>query len=553
MKRLISIVLSMLIVIGTATIVNASEPSAWAKTEVDSAIEAGLVPEDLQQNYASPITRGQIADMVMILLEKSTGKTIDTILSEQGIKIDYSVYTDTDDINLLSANALGIMNETSEDKLSPDSSLKRSEITKIISRTARLLGYETQNTMSYRSFNDVRYSGKNSWYELELGWPISYGIIKGVGNSLFAPESDLTIEQAILVMFRTYIVFTRDESVEGISELLDLINMTAGEIRLKYGVLELVYLDEGLPVYSVDGLPGVLVAFSHNSQIDPLADYMLPVYVSVYPDYGKSVNGLALYDRVEEKNVDLPWTFGGFDMLYGNATSFYLDGDDYRLLYKLYSEEYDEPGYGADDSEWDAWNQKFLSAPYGMISAIRISSKDSARDYYRETISVLYLLHMTVGEMRERLGEPKLEYSEPATGTSVFSFTAFQDAMAQFACDANEPLADEMLPSAVIVTTEDFDPYYIRLNQKIGSYPPNMPWSSVSYNAAEDVLYLVADESLLNGAHIYTYTIDAHGISHPDETAPAEEWDSWNLQYLSAPYGTVIGIRISRIENISDK
>ena len=80
MKRLITIVLSMLIFIGIATIVNASEPSAWAKIEVNSAIEAGLVPENLQKNYASPISRGQIADMVMILLEKSTGKTIDTIL-----------------------------------------------------------------------------------------------------------------------------------------------------------------------------------------------------------------------------------------------------------------------------------------------------------------------------------------------------------------------------------------------------------------------------------------------------------------------------------------
>ncbi|MBQ7599448.1 MAG: hypothetical protein IJU57_02110, partial [Clostridia bacterium] len=84
--------------------------SSWALAEVEAGIKEGLVPENLQANYTSPVTRGAVAQMFVILLEKSAGKSIDDIMAENGVAINEGAFTDTTDKAVLAANALGIIN-----------------------------------------------------------------------------------------------------------------------------------------------------------------------------------------------------------------------------------------------------------------------------------------------------------------------------------------------------------------------------------------------------------------------------------------------------------
>ncbi len=180
------------------TPINLDGVSSWALTEVEAGINEGLVPENLQANYTSPVSRGAVAGMFINLIEKATGKTIDEVMAEKGVSITEGVFEDTTDRNVLAANALGIINGTSKTKFSPDGTLKRAQIAAIINRVARVLGIETEGFT--HEFNDI--TDNYTWADSELGWPVHAGIINGVGQGRFNPGGDLTTEQAILITYR---------------------------------------------------------------------------------------------------------------------------------------------------------------------------------------------------------------------------------------------------------------------------------------------------------------------------------------------------------------
>ena len=180
------------------TPINLDGVSSWALTEVEAGIREGLVPENLQANYTSPVSRGAVAGMFINLIEKATGKTIDEVMAEKGVSITEGVFEDTTDRNVLAANALGIINGTSKTKFSPNGTLKRAQIAAIINRVARVLGIETEGFT--HEFNDI--TDNYAWADSELGWPVHAGIVNGVGQGRFNPGGDLTTEQAILITYR---------------------------------------------------------------------------------------------------------------------------------------------------------------------------------------------------------------------------------------------------------------------------------------------------------------------------------------------------------------
>ena len=171
-------------------------PSAWAQEEVAEAISAGLVPEGLQQNYTGAVTRGEVAELFLRLLEVSTGLSTEELLSEHGAETDPAAFTDTDDPDVLAAHALGLINGVEEGRFDPDGTFTRAQIAAILNRAARVLGVETEGYG--HAFTDV----SGHWAEPELGWPVHAGILSGVGEGRFDPDGVLTTEQAILMTWR---------------------------------------------------------------------------------------------------------------------------------------------------------------------------------------------------------------------------------------------------------------------------------------------------------------------------------------------------------------
>ena len=172
------------------------EPSPWAEEEVRAAIDAGLVPEDLQDNYVGEVSRGEVAEMFIRLIEKSAGKDIDAVMAEKGVEIDPDAFKDTTDENVLAANALGIINGVGDDLFDPAGTLTRAQIAAILNRVAVVMGVDTAGYT--HSFTDV----SGHWVDSELGWPVHAGIILGIGDDLFDPEGLLTTEQAIVITHR---------------------------------------------------------------------------------------------------------------------------------------------------------------------------------------------------------------------------------------------------------------------------------------------------------------------------------------------------------------
>lgn len=173
-----------------------NKPSDWAQAEVSAAIKAGIVPETLQQNYTSPVTRQAVAGMFIDLIEEASGKNIDTILQEKGVERNPAAFTDTSAPDVLAANALGIINGVGENRFAPTGTFTRGQIAAIINRAAGVLGVETQGYS--HSFADA----SNHWCSEELGWPVHAGVLNGVSKDRFAPDGKLTTEQAIVITYR---------------------------------------------------------------------------------------------------------------------------------------------------------------------------------------------------------------------------------------------------------------------------------------------------------------------------------------------------------------
>ena len=174
--------------------------SSWALDEVKEAIAVGLVPQELQKNYTSPVTRGEVAGLVIRLLEMSSGKSIQDLMNDKNVVPDNTVFTDTSDYDVFCANALGIINGTGWKQFSPNGSLKRAQITAIVNRIAGVMGFATEGYT--HGFTDI--TGNYAWADPELGWSVHNGIIKGVGGNKFNPGGDLTVEQVILIAYRAY-------------------------------------------------------------------------------------------------------------------------------------------------------------------------------------------------------------------------------------------------------------------------------------------------------------------------------------------------------------
>ena len=178
-------------------------PSGWASIEVNKAIAAGLVPQELQTNYQSDVTRGEVAQIFINLIENVSGQTIDAFMVANGVTSNNAAFIDTDDYAVLAANALGIIQGVGGNRFDPDGILTRAQITVIINRVARAMGIETDGYT--HTFTDI----KDAWVDAELGWPVHTEIIQGIGENKFYPEGNLSVEMAIVITYRALAPLTR--------------------------------------------------------------------------------------------------------------------------------------------------------------------------------------------------------------------------------------------------------------------------------------------------------------------------------------------------------
>jgi hypothetical protein len=213
----------------TVSILLPEKPSSWAEAEVTAAIAAGLVPANLQKNYTKPVSRGDVAQMFINLIEKSSGKSIDAFMIANGVAVNNNAFTDTTDKAALSANALGIISGIGNNKFDPNGILSRAQIAAIINRVARVMGVNTEGYA--HTFTDV----KGHWADAELGWPVHAKIISGIGDNKFDPNGNLTTEQAIVITNRALAPLSKNLVSETTLNITDAICTEIGEYSESLG------------------------------------------------------------------------------------------------------------------------------------------------------------------------------------------------------------------------------------------------------------------------------------------------------------------------------
>lgn len=164
------------------------KPSTWAEKEITRAIDEGLVPAILQNNYRDDITRGEFCSIAIKLYESMTKKEI-----SGRVKFDDNV--------LLSVEKLayeGIVHGLGNNKFNPDGKIKREEAAVILSKLSEKLGMNL-------SSGDISFTDSQSistWAIDDVKKVYTAKIMQGVSEKRFSPKSHYTKEQAIVTLIR---------------------------------------------------------------------------------------------------------------------------------------------------------------------------------------------------------------------------------------------------------------------------------------------------------------------------------------------------------------
>lgn len=164
------------------------KPSVWAEKEVTKAIDEGLVPAILQNNYRDDITRGEFCSIAVNLYESMTKKEI-------------SGRVKFDDNALLSVEKLayeGIVHGLCNNKFNPDGKIKREEAAVILSKLSEKLGMNLAS-------DDISFTDSQSistWAIDDVEKVYTAKIMQGVSERRFSPKSHYTKEQAIATLIR---------------------------------------------------------------------------------------------------------------------------------------------------------------------------------------------------------------------------------------------------------------------------------------------------------------------------------------------------------------
>lgn len=176
------------------------QPSTWAKSEVEAAEAAGLLPALTgDPSWQDNANRLQFAQLAVRLAETASGKTLPAAPT--------STFTDCKDEAVRKAYAAGIVSGTSATTFSPNDPLTREQLATMLWRTVSYVQKETGRTAltaggSLTGFTDA---GKvSSWAKEAVTALAMNNIMKGTSATTLSPKNPCTVEQSILLCYRVY-------------------------------------------------------------------------------------------------------------------------------------------------------------------------------------------------------------------------------------------------------------------------------------------------------------------------------------------------------------
>jgi hypothetical protein len=193
-----------------------TQPSPWAKADIDKAKALGLAPYNLDMASTANITRIEFSRLAVALWEHIKRHSaplpeylmtdplgLHLISNDDTEHADYLSFIDTRDIDVYKMYALGVINGMGKDAngdeyFDPFGEITREQAAAMISRLSAALGKPL--TDSAPDFADN--TGISAWATADVGKVQAAGIMGGVGGGRFDPQGKYTREQSIVTMLR---------------------------------------------------------------------------------------------------------------------------------------------------------------------------------------------------------------------------------------------------------------------------------------------------------------------------------------------------------------
>lgn len=194
LKRAVVCALAALLTLITSVY---AEPSWWAEDDVNEAISAGLLPNELQNDYTDGLSRAEFTHLAITYLAALQGVKPDELIEHS------TPFNDTSDPYVAAAHSKGIISGYGDGTFAPDEKISRQEAAKIL-----------VNTQTAYTGKDLVPTGEPIEYtdEYEISdWARGYidlasrmGIMKGMEDGSFSPGGIYTTEQGAITFIRMY-------------------------------------------------------------------------------------------------------------------------------------------------------------------------------------------------------------------------------------------------------------------------------------------------------------------------------------------------------------
>lgn len=197
MKRTIAAILSAAMLVTAA--VAAEAPSSWAKSAVDTARNAGIVPEQVDQAYTQSITRADFCALAAAVYR--TWEKSGNVKSVEKTAVSFS---DTKDEDVLLCASLGVVNGVGNGKFAPQQQLTRQQAASMLHRLGNLRKNAKDSVKDRMPHVFADGADIQAWARSDVYWAYNSGVMNGVSGNRFAPNNSYTHEQSIATMLRLY-------------------------------------------------------------------------------------------------------------------------------------------------------------------------------------------------------------------------------------------------------------------------------------------------------------------------------------------------------------
>lgn len=233
MKRTIAAILSAAMLVTAAAAAEA--PSSWAKSAVDTARNAGIVPEQVDQAYTQSITRADFCALAAAVYR--TWEKSGNVKSVDKATVSFS---DTKDEDVLLCASLGVVNGVGNGKFAPQQQLTRQQAASMLHRLGNLRKNAKDSVKERMPHVFADGADIQAWARSDVYWAYNSGVMNGVSGNRFAPNNSYTHEQSIATMLRLY------DTKYAVKD--DSTSSTGSKYKITYGIVgagvSQVYLED---------------------------------------------------------------------------------------------------------------------------------------------------------------------------------------------------------------------------------------------------------------------------------------------------------------------